>query len=78
MRTNQTKTPAAISTIGIDIGKITFRLIGLDKRGAIVLQQKGLAQPARAPAGERPALPDRHGGLFRGPPHRPPARSARP
>ena len=40
MRTNQTKTPAAISTIGIDIGKITFRLIGLDKRGAIVLQQK--------------------------------------
>ncbi len=40
MRTNQTKTPAAISTIGIDIGKITFHLIGLDKRGAIVLQQK--------------------------------------
>ena len=40
MRTNQTKTPAAISTIGIDIGKTTFHLIGLDKRGAIVLQQK--------------------------------------
>ena len=40
MRTNQTKTPAAISTIGIDLGKTTFHLIGLDKRGAIVLQQK--------------------------------------
>jgi len=40
MRTNQTKTPAAISTIGIDIGKTTFHLVGLDKRGAIVLRQK--------------------------------------
>jgi hypothetical protein len=40
MRTNQTKTPAAISTIGIDIGKTAFHLVGLDKRGAIVLQQK--------------------------------------
>jgi transposase len=40
MRTNQTKTPAAISTIGIDLGKTTFHLIGLDKRGAIVLRQK--------------------------------------
>src|SRR4030095_4418535 len=40
MRTNQTKTPATISTIGIDLGKTTFHLVGLDKRGAIVLQQK--------------------------------------
>ena len=40
MRTNQTKTPTAISTIGIDIGKTTFHLVGLDQRGAIVLQQK--------------------------------------
>ena len=40
MHTTQTKTPAAISTIGIDLGKTTFHLIGLDKRGAIVLQQK--------------------------------------
>ena len=40
MRTNQTKTPAAISTIGIDLGRTTFHLIGLDKRGAIVSQQK--------------------------------------
>jgi transposase len=40
MRTNPSKTAAVISTIGIDIGKTTFHLIGLDKRGAIVLQQK--------------------------------------
>jgi hypothetical protein len=28
------------STIGIDIGKNTFHLVGLDQRGAIVLQLK--------------------------------------
>ena len=37
MRTSQ-KTPESISTIGIDVGKNTFHLVGLDKRGAIVLQ----------------------------------------
>ena len=30
----------ACPTIGIDIGKNTFHLIGLDKMGAIVLRQK--------------------------------------
>jgi transposase len=39
MRTSQ-KTPEIISTIGIDLGKNTFHLVGLDKRGAIVLRQK--------------------------------------
>src|SRR5262245_20135072 len=29
-----------VSTIGIDVGKNTFHLVGFDKRGAIVLQQK--------------------------------------
>src|SRR5437667_6275378 len=33
-------TPSTISTIGIDIGKNSFHLVGLDQRGAIVLQQK--------------------------------------
>jgi transposase len=32
--------PSAITTIGIDIGKNTFHLVGLDQRGAIVLQLK--------------------------------------
>jgi transposase len=39
MRTSQ-KTPETITTIGIDLGKNTFHLVGLDKRGAIVLQQR--------------------------------------
>ena len=34
MRTSQ-KTPETITTIGIDLGKNTFHLVGLDKRGAI-------------------------------------------
>lgn len=33
-------TTAPIATIGIDIGKNTFHLIGLDKHGAIVMQTK--------------------------------------
>ena len=32
--------PSTITTIGIDIGKNTFHLIGLDRRGAIVLRLK--------------------------------------
>jgi transposase len=39
MRTSR-KTPDTITTIGVDVGKNTFHLVGLDKRGAIVLQQK--------------------------------------
>jgi transposase len=30
----------AVATIGIDIGKKTFHLVGLDRNGAIVLRQK--------------------------------------
>jgi hypothetical protein len=32
--------PSTIATIGIDIGKNTFHVVGLDQRGAIVLQLK--------------------------------------
>ena len=39
MRTSQ-KTPGLIATIGIDLSKNTFHLVGFNKRGAIVLQQK--------------------------------------
>jgi transposase len=39
MRTSQ-KTLEPIATIGSTSGKNTFHLVGLDKRGAIVLQQK--------------------------------------
>ena len=34
------KVPNEIAVVGIDIGKNSFHLIGLDKRGAIVLRQK--------------------------------------
>ena len=39
MRTSQ-KTAGIITTIGIDLGKNTFHLIGFDQWGAIILQQK--------------------------------------
>ena len=32
--------PSTIATIGLDLGKNTFHLVGLDRRGAIVLQLK--------------------------------------
>ena len=37
--TQQTATEA-IATIGIDLGKTTFHLIGMDARGRIVLRRK--------------------------------------
>jgi hypothetical protein len=33
-------TAQTISVVGIDIGKNSFHIIGLDDRGAIVLRQK--------------------------------------
>jgi Tfp pilus assembly PilM family ATPase len=37
------KLNSAIAVIGIDIGKNSFHLVGLDKRGAIVLRRSGRA-----------------------------------
>jgi transposase len=34
------KSNATIATMGIDIGKSSFHVVGLDQRGAIVLRQK--------------------------------------
>jgi hypothetical protein len=56
------KSNPAIVTMGIDIGKNSFHVVGLDQRGAIVLRQKrsrGQIDAAREP----PAVSDRHGGL---------------
>ena len=39
MHTHQ-KSSDAVAVIGVDIGKNTFHLVGLDKRGAIVLRIK--------------------------------------
>ena len=34
------KFSAAVATMGIDIGKNSFHIVGLDRRGAIMLRQK--------------------------------------
>ena len=34
------RAPTAIALIGIDIGKNSFHIVGLDDRGAVVLRQK--------------------------------------
>jgi hypothetical protein len=34
------KSIATVATMGIDIGKNSFHVVGLDQRGAIVLRQK--------------------------------------
>jgi transposase len=34
------KSNPTVATMGIDIGKNSFHVVGLDQRGAIVLQQK--------------------------------------
>jgi transposase len=34
------KSNATVATMGIDIGKNSFHVVGLDQRGAIVLRQK--------------------------------------
>ena len=46
-----------IAVIGIDIGKNSFHMVGLDRRGAIVLRQKW----SRGQVGERLATDERAG-----------------
>jgi hypothetical protein len=55
----------AIAVIAIDIGKSSFHLVGHDKRGAIVLQQKWSLGQVEGAACQHTALPDRHGSLRR-------------
>jgi hypothetical protein len=44
---------SSISVVGLDIGKNSFHVIGLDQRGAIVLRQKWLrGQAAKKAAAE--------------------------
>jgi hypothetical protein len=51
----------AIVTIGIDPGKNTLHLVGLDARGAIVLREK-VARQNCVSARECAAMPDRDRG----------------
>ena len=46
------KSNATVATMGIDIGKNSFHVVGLDQRGAIVLRQKWSRRPDRSAACE--------------------------
>jgi hypothetical protein len=52
---------SAVAVIGIDIGKNSFHVVGLDDRGAIVLRQKW----SRGQIEARPTKPRIIGGQFR-------------
>jgi len=58
---------AIIATMGIDIGKNSFHVVGLDRRGAIVLQQKWSRDQIEARLAAMPPVPNRHGILCRRP-----------
>ena len=55
---------STVAVIGINIGKNSFHLVGLDGDGAIVLRQKWSRGQVEV-AGQYGAMPDRHGGLCR-------------
>src|SRR6516225_3655347 len=69
---------SVIAAIGIDIGKNSFHVVGLDCRGAIALRQKWVAWPGGSTPRQHAGLPDRHGGLCRCPSSEPPAQIAWP
>ena len=55
----------AVAVIGIDIGKNSFHVVGLDSRGAIVLRQKWSRGQIEGRLRQYAAVPDRHGSLRR-------------
>ena len=55
----------AIAVVGVDIGKNSFHVVGLDDRGAIVLRQKWSRSQVEARFAKYAAVPDRDGGLRR-------------
>jgi hypothetical protein len=73
-----------VATLGIDIGKNSFHLIGLDARGAIVLRHKLSRGQVEQRLANMPTcliganLPDRDGGLRRRPPSQPSVAGPRP
>ena len=53
MRTSHNhETTAAVTTIGIDLGKITFHIVGFDKRGIHRSAAKNIPRSDRTPAGQ--------------------------
>jgi hypothetical protein len=71
------QSPDTVAVLGIDIGKNTFHLVGLNKRGAIVLRPKLSRRQLEARLANLPPLPDRHGSLRRRRSPQPAPRGAR-
>ena len=55
----------AIAIVGIDIGKNSFHVVGLDQRGAIVLRQKWSRGQVEARFANMPPCLSWHGSLRR-------------
>jgi transposase len=70
MHTHQ-KSSDAVAVIGVDIGKNTFHLVGLDKRGAIVLRIKVSRSQLERRLANVPRMPCRAGSRLRLASHRP-------
>jgi hypothetical protein len=66
-------TNLSVAAMGIDIGKNSFHVVGLDQRGAIVVRQRWTRSQIRARLANMPPLLDRHGGLRRSPSPQPQA-----
>ena len=64
-RNSRNSSTDAIAVVGVDIGKNSFHVVGLDDRGAIVLRQKWSRSQVEARFAEYAAVPDRDGGLRR-------------
>ncbi len=56
-------TSKTVSVVGIDIGKNSFHIVGLDDRGAIVLRQKWSRGQVEVRFANMPPCLGRHGGL---------------
>ena len=67
-----------VAILGIDIGKNTFHLVGLNKRGAIVLRQKLSRRQLDARLANLPPCLIGNGSLCRRPSPEPPPESFRP
>jgi hypothetical protein len=72
------KATDSVSTLGIDIGKNTFHLIGLNTEGGHRTPAEALPRPGTGAADNPTAMPNWHGGLRRGAPSQPAALGARP
>ena len=68
----------AVATIGIDIGKNTFHLVGLDRNGAIVLRQKLSRRQIEARLANTPPCLIGNGGVRWGASPEPATQGVRP